>query len=433
MRCRSAHRVSGSRTKVVVLKASPQMRACSTPAIVISTHTTGLAVIRALGREGVPVIAMYYDDADIGCVSRYVQERILVPHPEKSEEGFIKVLLDRGRTSKGSLVVPCSDAALAAVSRNRAALQEIHRVACPEWEVTKRFLDKKYTYELADQIGVPAPRTVLLRSMEDVEKHGRAIEYPCLLKPSQGHRYFDLFRVKMARVEGYDELVVAYRRAAAAGLEVVLQELIPGDDSEGVNYNCYFWDGWPLVEFTAKKIKNAPPSLGSPCVVLSKPITEVRDAGRRLLAAGGFYGFACTEFKRDPRNGVYKLMEVNGRHNLSAQLAIRCGINFPWLQYQHLVGGILPEACNVEPGIYWIDPTRYLGNGLKHFSPSGFSLPGFLRPFLNPHVYADLDWTDPRPFAKRLAYLARKAPQLIRKRLEDGTVPDPESQDDRKH
>jgi predicted ATP-grasp superfamily ATP-dependent carboligase len=130
-------------------------------------------------------------------------------------------------------------------------------------------------------------------------------------------------------------------------------------------------------------------------------VPEVLEAGRRLLRAGGHYGFACTEFKRDPRDGVYKLMEVNVRHNLSAQLAIHCGINFPWLQYRHLVEGRLPEPQGFKAGVSWIDLARYLKNCFQHFS-SDFSLPQVLRLFLKPHVFADLDWNDPRPFARKL-------------------------------
>ena len=52
-------------------------------------------------------------------------------------------------------------------------------------------------------------------------------------------------------------------------------------------------------------------------MVLSEHVPEVIEPGRKILQAMGFYGYACTEFKRDPRDGSHKLMEVNGRHNLS--------------------------------------------------------------------------------------------------------------------
>lgn len=378
------------------------------PAVVISAHTTGLAVIRALGERGVPVYALCYDPADIGCASKYVKRAIAVPHPETDEEGFLEVLRDRAAELAGGLLIPCSDAALSILASHKQELEAGgYTVACPELPITRRFLDKKYTYALAGAVGVPAPRTFVLRSMDDLEEHLPAFDYPCLLKPSQGHRYFDIFKEKMVYAANFQELVAAYQRAALHGIEMMLQEHIPGDDSCGVNYNCYFWNGQPLVEFTAQKIQNAPPRLGSPCVVQSKPIPEVIEAGRRLLRAGGFQGFACTEFKRDPRDGVYKLMEVNGRHNLSGLLAIRCGINFPWLHYQHLVRGILPEPQDFAAGVYWIDPLRHWGRCLRHFS-SSFTLSGFFKPYFGSPVLADLDWNDLGPFRKRLGHALSK-------------------------
>jgi predicted ATP-grasp superfamily ATP-dependent carboligase len=129
-------------------------------------------------------------------------------------------------------------------------------------------------------------------------------------------------------------MIAVYQQAAQSGLEVVLQEFIPGDDSLGVNYNSYFWDGEAIIEFTAEKLRNAPPRFGSPRVIMSKDMPEVIAPGRKILQAMGFHGFSCTEFKKDPRDDVYKLMEVNGRHNLSSQLAVSCGINFPWVHYK---------------------------------------------------------------------------------------------------
>jgi len=123
--------------------------------------------------------------------------------------------------------------------------------------------------------------------------------------------------MKMAEVDNPGQMIDAYRYATEAGCEVLLQEIIPGDDMNGVNYNSYFWEGRPLAEFTAKKVRGGPPGFGSPRVAISKHVPEVMEPGRRILQAMRFYGYSCTEFKRDARDGVYKLMEVNGRHNLS--------------------------------------------------------------------------------------------------------------------
>jgi predicted ATP-grasp superfamily ATP-dependent carboligase len=209
----------------------------------------------------------------------------------------------------------------------------------------------------------------------------------------------------MVEVANTDQMVSIYRRARNAGLDVMLQEFIPGGDANGVNYNSYFDAGEPLVEFTAEKVRNAPPRFGSPRVAISKVIPEVHEPGRRILKAMKFYGYSCTEFKRDERDGVYKLMEVNGRHNLSSLLAVRCGINFPWLHYRHLVYGERPVASEYQEGVYWVDLIRDVGYSLKCGRQEHYSLGDYLRPYAKPHVFAVLDFKDVRPFAKQCADL----------------------------
>ncbi len=46
------------------------------PAIVLASHTMGLAVIRALGIMGVPIVVVVYDEKeDMGYVSKYVKRK----------------------------------------------------------------------------------------------------------------------------------------------------------------------------------------------------------------------------------------------------------------------------------------------------------------------------------------------------------------------
>jgi len=291
----------------------------------------GLGVIRALGQMGVPCVVFYHEKRDMGYVSRFVTRRHLVPHPEYEQDGFIDALLDYAGRYDGCPIFPTSDAALSAVSQHRDVLAPHYRLGFTEWPITELYLDKKRTYALAEANGVPAPKTVIPRSVAEVEQFAQQVTFPCLVKPCQSHLYYAVFKRKMVQTETPEQMVRVYEEAADAGLEVILQEIIPGGDDCGVNYNAYFWDGAPLAEFTAQKIRNAPPTFGSPRVILSQRIPEVIEPGRKILRAMGFYGYACTEFKRDPRDGVHKLMEVNGRHNLSTLLAVRCGINFPWL------------------------------------------------------------------------------------------------------
>ena len=171
----------------------------------------------------------------------------------------------------------------------------------------------------------------------------------------------------MVRADTMVALKTWYGQAVEAGLAVMLQEIIPGDDSAVVNYNAYVWDGKPR-----RRVHRAPAPQGTTARSdrrgsrSASGSREVIEPGRKILAAMEFYGFACTEFKLDRRDGVYKLMEVNGRHNLSGLLAVRCGVNFPLMQYRHLAEGVLPRGGPYRTGIYWTDVVRDVGYSLAY-------------------------------------------------------------------
>ncbi len=387
------------------------------PAFVLSGQQPALGVVRALGVMGVPIVVIYYKDEDVAYLSKYVTHKVASPHPETHEKEFINLLLKSAEQFGDGILYPASDETLVAVAKNKEILEKHFVVPCPDWDVVQKFIEKKYTYEIADKNGIPAPKTIIPTSLEDVVSYAKRIEFPVLVKPSQSHLFFDYFNRKMFPVENKEELISVYGQTVEAGLEVMLQEIIPGDDINVVNYNAYFWEGKPLVEFTAQHIRNAPPWWGSPRVVLSKEIPEVIEPGRKILQALGFSGYACTEFKKDERTGIYKLIEVNGRHNLSTSLAVRCGLNFPYLQYLHVLENELPTQSNYKEGVYWIEIISDITNSLKFLKQEKYSLSQYLRPYLKPHVFATFALSDLGPYPKRLFIPFQKVWNALTKKI----------------
>jgi predicted ATP-grasp superfamily ATP-dependent carboligase len=389
------------------------------PAIVLSTGTAALGVIQSLGRRGVPVIGLYQDESEVGRSSSYLQEALSAPHPDREEQAFVEFLHGLAPRFEGGVLIPCADGPLGALARHKADLSRHFRVACPEPDTARAVLEKSLTYEAALQVGVPAPRTLVLESDAQVEREARNVLYPCIVKPVTGHEYSRRFLKKMVLASNAAELMAAWREADAAGYEMMLQEFIPGPDGNGVNYNAYFWEGKPLVEFTATKIRGAPPQIGSPRVVRSEHVPAVLEPGRRLLESLGYSGFACTEFKWDARDERFKLMEINGRHNMSSKLAAHCGIDFPWLEYRHRATGELPEGGTYPEGVYWIDIARDVSHSLMYRRSEGYTLREYLAPYRSPHVFAALDWDDLRPLLGRF----RAVPARLRGRVRRRPLP----------
>ena len=339
----------------------------------------------------------------MGYVSKYVRENIFAPHPEHEEKRFLDLLVSVIKRYDRCVVIPADDATLVTVSRHKTELEKQAIIQCTSWDVTQKFLDKKYTYALAEQHGIPAPKTIVPQSAEEVRRSANTIQLPCLVKPCYSHHYFEKFKKKMAEVHTVEQMVAEYQRATDAGVEVMIQELITGDDTLGINYNSYFVDGEPLIEFTAEKVRLSPPSYGIPCVVRSREaIPEVLEYGRKILRALNFEGYSCTEFKWDARDGKYKLMEVNGRHNRSGLLSVRCGINFPWIAYMHDTALKPPDVDSYSTGIYWIDEFKDISTTTKRVVMGRYSPVRFIIPYFRPHIYAVFDWHDLRPFLKRV-------------------------------
>ncbi len=385
-------------------------------AVVLHTHIPGLGVIRALGGKGVPVVALHYENREMGHVSKYVSESIHVPHPEENEKAFIRFLLDYGRRQPGHILIPTNDSTVCIISRHKSSLESCFIVAVPPWEITKKVLIKNYTYRIAESVGVPCPRTVYPGTVEDLRMAFESIMFPCIIKPAEGHKFFEIFKAKMFEAKDQEACLSGFIKARQKGLDVMVQELIPGDDTEGINYNAYFIDGKPVAEFTARKVRLDPPRFGSPRVLVSEKIPEIIETGRALIRTIGFNGFTCTEFKRDSRNGIYKLMEVNGRHNLTGSLAVKCGINFPWIMYCHLSGYPVPLYKDYKSGIYWIDLCKDVQHTLYSRDMENFSLLDYMRPYFKKKVFGVLDSKDPQPIIHRVRTNIRRFPKCLAKR-----------------
>ena len=115
--------------------------------------------------------------------------------------------------------------------------------------------------------------------------------------------------------------------------------MIPGGDDALFTLGSYLAaDGEPLGLFSGRKLRQTPPGVGTCRVGEAVWDDEVVEQGLRLLEALGHTGLSQVEFKRDPRDGVLKLMEVNPRLWQWHGLAAACGVDVTRIAYEDLIG-----------------------------------------------------------------------------------------------
>ena len=375
------------------------------PAFVASCSKAGLAVTRALGQRDVPVFGICYGKGQIASHSRFMRGHFRCTDPSDDEEAFIDQLLQLAQGNERPVLIPSDDSGLVAIARHAEQLDSRFRLCCAPWSIVRRMIEKHLTYEIARTSGVPCPALHLIDARESAlsAKVAEAVAfadrvgYPCLIKPSVGHLFFRKFRRKMLMVNSEAELREQLPLALTCSGPLMLCEFIPGDDSCGVNYNSFAIEGEICAEFTAQKLHNKPELIGFPTAVRSVVLPEVQALGRRMLRAIGLTDFSCMEFKRDPRDGIYKLMEVNARHNYSGALALACGINFPFMSYRRALDLIVQDEITPQrENVLWIDEERdatRIARALVHWREAGPTLD----PLRLEKVFAVTRLDDPRP------------------------------------
>jgi D-aspartate ligase len=291
----------------------------------------GLAAIRSLGRAGIPVLAVDHRPSALGFRSRYARA-VPSPDPGLEPEAFVETL---ARQEPGVLL-PTHDPPLNAVARHRDRLAGF-RFPFPAWDVLARIQDKRGQLEAATAAGVPVPETRHPQSAAEARAAGNELGYPVLVKPSEPVGFKRRFGRQAFRAESDAEVDRAY--GDAEEFAPMVQELIPGGDEELYSLGSYLReDGEALGLFCGRKLLQVPPVIGTCRVGESVWVQDVVDAGLRLLRALGFHGISQVEFKRDTRDGSFKLMEVNPRLWQWHGLAAACGVDLPLIAYRDLAG-----------------------------------------------------------------------------------------------
>ncbi len=336
----------------------------------------GLAAIRSLGRMGVPVLAVDDRASALGFRSRYADLR-LAPDRFGDRAAYVRFLSTLGE----AVVFPTHDDDLELIARRRDELPFLYPF--PGWDVLGPIQDKRRQLGRAAELGIPVPRTS--------EQPSDDLGFPVLVKPADPTVFRRRFGVKAFRCETRAELDAAFERARDH--EPQIQEWIPGGDDALYTLGSYLdEDGEALGLFSGRKLLQTPPGVGTARVAEAVWVDEVVDQGRALLRGLGFHGISQVEFKRDPRDGRFKLIEVNPRLWEWHGLAAACGVDLPRIAYLDLVGR--PPA-----------PARMRGEGTRW----AITLARRSRPAPQRPPYVDAMWArdDPKPALVHLARVLR--------------------------
>lgn len=380
--------------------------------MVVGGDYQGLGIVRSLGRRGIDVVVVD-DEHSISRHSRYAVSSIKVADL-RDEEATVEMLLALGRKDRldGWVVYPTREETVAALSRQRERLEKQFRIPTPVWDVVKWAWDKRLTYQLAEQLEIPTPRTWRVRNPQDL----RSIdgEPPFAIKPAIKERFFYTTGCKAWRADSHPELEARFLQAAelVGEAEVIVQELVPGDGTTQWAYCGFFKDGAAGAAMTVRRLRQHPVEFGrASTFVETVDHPALVEMSLRFLRAIDYYGLVELEYKYDERDDRIKLLDVNARTWGYHSLGQRAGIDFPFLLYADQVGLTVSARPRATAGVSWIRLATDLPTAAVELSKRRLDWRVYMQSLRRADVESVFSRDDPRPALAELAlipYLAVK-------------------------
>ncbi len=390
------------------------------PVILLDGGIVSLSVARSLGRRGIPVYALDIPQNH----ARFSRFSKRIPFRGDNVPAWVEWLTGEGLNQyRGAVIFPCSDDAVEMAARHRVELAEHYFLPEVKENLLLAMLDKAETYKLAEKIGVPAPKTWVVNDRKDIEAIIDRVPFPCALKPRYSHEFRGKqFMKKLFIVNSREELLREFNHIHNLGIrhkfrsDLIVTEVIPGEGEDLFQsyYSYLDEEGTPLFHFTKRKLRQYPNDSGNGTYHMTDWNPEVAEVGLKFLKGIGYFGLGAVEFKRDPRDGVLKLMECNPRLTNATELIRQCGFDIALFVYNRLAGQPLPPPGEYRRGVRLIRPLRDFLSFRDAHRRGLLTWKQWLGSVLHRQHFEAFAWSDPLPWVMMTYYYMKRIMKLER-------------------
>jgi D-aspartate ligase len=397
----TARRPGEEKLALQVHHATEMSVLAATGVVLLGGAHGALSVARSFGRNRVPVLLLT-DDHPLPKLSRYVSRSFDWPGALSPHAGQWLIDFAVRHDLQGWLLIPCADAEVKCVAEHLDALRSVFKIVSCDWEGLQKLSDKRRLAETARAAGIGFPRNYQVRSAHDAERI--EVQFPVVLKPAMRLQRNAFTSAKAFRANARDELQQRYHDAAAlvGQDEVVVQELVPGDGESQFSYAALWYGNAPVAEMTARRMRQFPIEFGHTSTFVEVIENDaVKVSARKLLSLVGFEGLVEIEFKRDARDGSYKVLDVNPRPWTWFALCEAAGLDLPILMRNIVLGiAITPAPPSlVQPilGRVWVHFPKDVIVAARLIFRGKLNLVAYIRQVGRKLTFAAFEWDDPLP------------------------------------
>ncbi|MFW5982887.1 MAG: hypothetical protein ACOCQ4_00150 [bacterium] len=282
-------------------------------AVLLGGGPTALAGIRELGINSVDTYVITISNYEVSRYSKYAKY-IGTYDFEKNEDELVSFLLKFSSKKSIDILIPSGDESVKFLSNNKEKLESKYKSSIFENDVTKLLINKKEFSKICEKIEVSQPKTWHKDKGISIENWSYEVNYPCLIKPV----YYHLWKEKYGLKKGFvvndaNQLVKTYNDVSRNISDLIIQEVIEGEDDNIVIFSANFKSDSVDSIFTGRKIRQFPYGFGTTTFAKQEFVSEIINSSLKLLKHINYIGPCDVEFKFDKKTKQYKIIEVNSR------------------------------------------------------------------------------------------------------------------------
>jgi D-aspartate ligase len=324
-------------------------------------HHGALGVARTLGRLGVPVYAVVEDAYTPLARTRYLTKAFVWDSSPTDPESFVRGMSSIGESiARRSIIIPMDDLSAVYVAENAASLARWFITPQIPPQLPLQLANKAHLHALCAEIGIPSARSVIPLSIDDVRAFTEGAKFPVVLKTAeQWLPLKDRFSTMVMQTP--EQLFKFYEdHDYEAGQRLIIQEFIPGED--WICHGYYNAEKNISLTFTGRKLRAYPTNAGSTALGVSIDNETLRCASEKLLKAVAYSGIIDMDWRKDERDGQYKILDCNPRVGMNFRMFENiAGIDVVRAQHLDLSGRHIENAAPIEGRLFTVESFHVLG------------------------------------------------------------------------
>jgi D-aspartate ligase len=269
-----------------------------------------VGIARSLGRLGIPVYGMVDDGWAPLALSRYVKG--LVPAPGPNAERFLEAFTSIGRRlGARAVLIPTDDGAAVFIAEHAETLRQwfiFPRIAADQ---PRALADKASLYKFCQVNGITSPEYLVTSSANEAQDFARRVKMPVVVKANRHDQWLDNGFSSTVATSASQLMALFQGDNEDAGRKAIIQEYIRGQHwifhgYRNAQTGCF-------VGFTGRKVRSYPTTGGWTTRGVSVFSEALMEQARALLEATSYSGIMDLDYRFDPRDRKYKIIDFNPR------------------------------------------------------------------------------------------------------------------------